>query len=40
MFSGKTEELIRRVRRALYARRDAQVLKHAIDTRSEKTGIP
>lgn len=39
MFSGKTEELIRRVRRALYARRSAQVLKHAIDTRSERTEI-
>ena len=34
MFSGKTEELIRRVRRALYARRSVQVFKHAIDTRS------
>src|ERR671933_2303843 len=39
MFSGKTEELIRRVRRALYARRSAQVFKHAIDTRSERTEI-
>jgi thymidine kinase len=40
MFSGKTEELIRRVRRTLYARRDAQVFEHAIDIRSEKTEIP
>ena len=39
MFSGKTEELIRRVRRALYARRSVQVFKHAIDTRSETTEI-
>ena len=39
MFSGKTEELIRRLRRALYARRRAQVFKHALDTRSELTEI-
>ena len=39
MFSGKTEELIRRVRRALYARRSVQVFKHALDTRSEVTEI-
>jgi thymidine kinase len=39
MFSGKTEELIRRVRRALYARRSAQVFKHAIDTRAGQTEI-
>jgi thymidine kinase len=32
MFSGKTEELIRRVRRALYARRSVQVFKPAVDT--------
>ncbi|CAN5534716.1 MAG: thymidine kinase [Rubrobacteraceae bacterium] len=35
MFSGKTEELIRLVRRSLYARRKVQVFKHALDTRSE-----
>ena len=35
MFSGKTEELIRRVRRALYARRRVQVFKHALETRSD-----
>lgn len=34
MFAGKTEELIRRVRRALYARRSVQVFKHAFDVRS------
>ena len=39
MFSGKTEELIRRVRRALYARRSVQVFKRAIDTRSGRTEI-
>src|SRR3712207_2275995 len=39
MFSGKTEELIRRVRRALYARRSVQVFKHALETRSDLTQI-
>src|SRR5215210_2596603 len=39
MFSGKTEELIRRLRRALYARRSVQVFKHALETRSELTEI-
>jgi thymidine kinase len=33
MFSGKSEELIRRVRRALIARRRVQVFKPAIDDR-------
>lgn len=35
MFSGKTEELIRRVRRAVYARRSVQVFKHALETRPD-----
>ena len=39
MFSGKTEELIRRLRRALYARRSVQAFKHALDTRSGITEI-
>ncbi len=39
MFSGKTEELIRRVRRALYARRDVQVFKHALETRTDEAEI-
>ena len=39
MFSGKTEELIRRLRRALHARRTVQVFKHALETRSELTEI-
>ena len=33
MFSGKSEELIRRLRRAFIARRQVQVFKPAIDTR-------
>ncbi len=33
MFSGKTEELIRRMRRAVIARQQVQVFKPAIDTR-------
>jgi thymidine kinase len=33
MFSGKTEELIRRVRRAQIAKMEVQVFKPAIDTR-------
>ncbi|WP_442891722.1 thymidine kinase [Aggregatilinea sp.] len=33
MFSGKTEELIRRVRRAVIARQKIQVFKPEIDTR-------
>jgi thymidine kinase len=39
MFSGKTEELIRRLRRALYARRTVQVFKHTLETRPEQTEI-
>ena len=33
MFSGKSEELIRRVRRAVIARRTVQVFKPAVDDR-------
>jgi thymidine kinase len=33
MFSGKTEELIRRIRRAVIARQNVQVFKPAIDRR-------
>lgn len=39
MFAGKTEELIRRLRRALYARRSVQVFKHALDDRTVLTEI-
>jgi len=35
MFSGKTEELIRRVNRAVYGKKLVQVFKHGIDVRSE-----
>jgi thymidine kinase len=38
MFAGKTEELIRRVRRAAIARRPVQVFTHAIDRRN-RAGI-
>ncbi|MCK9793063.1 thymidine kinase [Isoptericola sp. 4D.3] len=34
MFAGKTEELVRRVHRALFARRGALVVAHELDTRS------
>ena len=33
MFSGKTEELIRRLRRAVYARQRVEIFKPSIDTR-------
>lgn len=33
MFSGKTEELIRRMRRAMFARQQVEIFKPAIDTR-------
>ncbi len=33
MFAGKSEELIRLVRRAMYARKKVQVFKHALDDR-------
>src|SRR3989449_11492321 len=39
MFSGKTEELIRQVRRAMHARRTVQVFKSAVDTRCDTTII-
>lgn len=39
MFSGKTEELIRRSRRAIYARRGVQVFKHVLENRSNVTEI-
>ncbi|PJF31791.1 MAG: thymidine kinase [Candidatus Thermofonsia Clade 1 bacterium] len=39
MFSGKTEELIRRVRRAQIARQTVQVFKPMIDTRYGATRI-
>lgn len=39
MFSGKTEELIRRVHRAQIARQKVQVFKPAIDTRYAKQEV-
>ncbi len=39
MFSGKTEELIRRVRRAIIARQKVQVFKPALDTRYSITEV-
>jgi thymidine kinase len=39
MFSGKTEELIRRVRRAKIARQKVQVFKPSIDTRFGRTDV-
>lgn len=39
MFSGKTEELIRRVKRALYGRQKVRVFKPRIDTRYDETQV-
>ena len=39
MFSGKTEELMRRLRRVEYARQNALTIKHEIDNRSSYTCI-
>ena len=39
MFSGKTEELIRRLRRATIARKQVQVFKPALDTRYSDSEI-
>jgi thymidine kinase len=37
MFSGKTEELIRRVKRAQIAKQRVQIFKPAIDVRYDET---
>ena len=39
MFSGKTEELIRRLKRAVIARRKVQVFKPRIDTRYDAEAV-
>jgi len=39
MFSGKTEELIRRLRRAKIARQRVEIYKPAIDTRYDETDV-
>jgi len=39
MFSGKTEELIRRLKRASYARQKVQIFKHSFDNRYDELCI-
>ncbi len=39
MFAGKSEELIRRARRALYAKKRVQVFKPAIDNRYDEAMV-
>ena len=39
MFSGKSEELIRRLRRAEYGKQRVQIFKPVIDQRFAKNGI-
>src|SRR5579863_8943950 len=39
MFAGKTEELIRLARRALYAKRTVQVFKPAVDDRYDERKV-
>lgn len=39
MFAGKTEELIRRARRSLYAKKSLQVFKPALDDRYDDTMV-
>lgn len=39
MFCGKTEELIRRVRRAQIAQQNVVVIKHALDVRYKKRNV-
>src|SRR5690625_7519525 len=39
MFSGKSEELIRRVKRALIAKQEVQVFKPALDDRYARSAV-
>lgn len=39
MFSGKTEELIRRIKRAVYGKQSVQVFKPKIDKRYDETWV-
>ena len=39
MFSGKTEELIRRLKRATYAKQKVEIFKPRIDTRYDETSV-
>ncbi|MDL2322563.1 thymidine kinase [Bacteroidales bacterium OttesenSCG-928-A17] len=39
MFSGKTEELIRRMKRALFAKQKVEIFKPALDTRYSEENV-
>ena len=39
MFSGKTEELLRRIKRAEIAKQKVQVFKHSLDDRFDVTSV-
>lgn len=39
MFSGKTEELIRRLKRAKFAKQNVEIYKPAVDTRYDDTNV-
>ena len=39
MFSGKTEELIRRMKRAKFARQSVEIFKPAVDTRYSEEDV-
>lgn len=39
MFSGKTEELIRRLKRAQYAKQKVEIFKPSIDTRYDEVAV-
>ena len=39
MFSGKTEELIRRMKRAVFAKQRVEIFKPAIDTRYSEDDV-
>ena len=39
MFSGKTEELIRRMKRAQFAKQRVEIFKPAIDTRYDDQAV-
>ncbi len=39
MFSGKTEELIRRINRAIFAKQKVEIFKPAIDTRYDEEDV-
>lgn len=39
MFSGKTEELLRRLKRAKFANQNVKIFKHALDSRFSKNQV-